>query len=326
MMKLSTMLAVDRAVDRHGKSLIAEQVLKAWEHDRDSVTFFRASANFIYLFSKGGKPFFLRFAASSERTREAIEAEIDILKWVAARGITLTPPVESGNGNFVETVETDLGTFHGVVFGRMDGSQLEIEDLDDGQFWKWGAALGMLHSALKEYTGPGISARSTWKDHLELIRTYLPQEQSSVWSEFERIASSLQALPVLADGYGLIHSDFELDNLYWQEQTIGVGDFDECSYAWYGMDLAFALRDLFRYHVDLNNRSFLAFVRGYRAEHGLDAELVSQLPLFLRMAKLFTYARLVRSMDLPLRAEDPAWLQALRAKLERWLDDYRASL
>jgi Ser/Thr protein kinase RdoA (MazF antagonist) len=326
MMKLSTMLAVDRAVDRHGKSLIAEQLLNPWEHDRDSVTFFRASANFIYLFHKAGKRFFLRFAADSERTREAIEAEIDILQWVAARGITVTPPIESRNGNFVETVETDLGTFHGVVFGGLDGSQLEFENLDEDHFWQWGAALGMLHSALKKYTGPGLSLRSTWRDHLELVRTYLPQEQSSVWPEFEQIASWLETLPVSPDSYGLIHCDFELDNLYWQERTIAIGDFDDCSRAWYGMDIAFALRDLFRYHIDLNSRSFLAFVRGYETEHGLDAELVSQLPLFLRMAKLLTYARIVRSMDLLPQIEDPAWLQALRVKLERWLDGYRASL
>lgn len=326
MMKLSTMLAVDRAVDRHGKSLVAEQILKQWEHDPGSVTFYRASANFIYLFRKGGKPFFLRFAAGSERTREAIEAEIDILKWVAARGIMVTLPVASNNDNFVETVVTDLGIFHGVVFGKLDGRQLEIEDLDYGQFWMWGVALGSLHSALNEYRGRGETARSTWRDHLELIRTYLPQEQSSVWAEFEQVASSLQALPVSPDSYGLIHSDFELDNLYWQDGTIGIGDFDECSYAWYGMDIAFALRDLFRYHVDLNSRSFLAFVRGYRTEHGLHDELMSQLPLFLRMAKLLIYAGIVRSIDLPPRTEDPAWLQSLRVKLENWVDNYRASL
>jgi len=97
-------------------------------------------------------------------------------------------------------------------------------------------------------------------------------------------------------------------------------------YAWYIMDIAFALRDLFRTRIDLNSRSFLTFVRGYRGQHVLDAELVSQLPLFLRMARLLTYARLVRAMDLPPCAEDPAWLQSLRLKFENWLDDYRASL
>jgi Ser/Thr protein kinase RdoA (MazF antagonist) len=82
----------------------------------------------------------------------------------------------------------------------------------------------------------------------------------------------------------------------------------------------------FIYHFRKGGKPFFAFVRGYRTQHGLHAELVSQLPLFLRMARLLIYAQLVRSMDLPPHAEDPAWLQSLRLKLETWLDDYRASL
>lgn len=326
MMKLSTMSTVDRTVDTHGESPIAAQILQQWEHDHGSVKFFRSSANFVYLFHKGGKPFFLRFADSSERTRETIKAEIDILQWVTVSGMTVTLPIESSNGNFVETVVTDLGTFHAVVFSKLEGTQLEIEDLDDGHFWEWGAALGKLHSTLENYAHADVSARSTWRDHLELVRAFLPEEKSAIRSEFEQIASSLEALPVTQDSYGLIHFDFELDNLYWQDQTIGIGDFDECSYAWYIMDVAFALRDLFRDRIDLNNRLFLAFVHGYRAHRALHDELVSQLPLFLRMARLLTYARLVRSMDLPPRADDPAWLQALRLKLENWLNDYKVSL
>lgn len=326
MMKLSIMRAVDRTVDSYGHSRVAAQILRQWEHDQGSITFFRSSANFVYRFSKGEEQFFLRFAHSSERTRETIQAEIDILQWVAARGIFVTPPIESSNGNFVETVETVLGAFHAVVFGRLEGSPLEIEDLDDSQFERWGAALGKLHSALEQYAGPGISARRTWRDDLEMVGASLAEEQSAVRSEFEQVASSLQALPVTRDSYGLIHCDFELDNLYWQGRRLGIGDFDDCLYAWYVMDIAFALRDLFRFRIDLNHRSFLAFVHGYRTQHGLPAELVSQLPLFLRMAGLLTYARIVRSVDFPLRIDEPARLQSLRLKLEMWLDDYRASL
>ena len=326
MMKLSTLLAVDGTVDTHGSSPIAEQILKQWDYEQGSVRFFRSSANFVYRFHKEGKPCFLRFAASSERTRDTIEAEIDILQWVARRGITVTSPLPSRNGNFVETVATDLGTFHAVVFAGLEGTQLEIEDLDDSQFGEWGAALGKLHSVVQSYAGSALSARRTWRDHLELVRAYLPEEKSAVRSEFEQVASSLQMLPVTHDTCGLIHFDFELDNLYWQDQTIGIGDFDDCSHAWYSMDIAFALRDLFREGIDLNNRAFLAFIRGYHTQHGLHAELVSQLPLFLRMAKLLTYARLVRTMDIPPHAGDPAWLHSLRLKFENWLDNYEASL
>ncbi|MHB8600332.1 MAG: phosphotransferase enzyme family protein [Ktedonobacteraceae bacterium] len=326
MMNLSTLCAVDSTVDTDGGSPIAEQILKQWDHEQGSAQFFRSSANFVYRFRKEGEPCFLRFAAATERTRDTIEAEIDILQWVARRGITVTSPLPSRSGNFVETVVTDLGTFHAVVFAGMEGTQLDIEYLNDSQFGEWGAALGKLHSAIQSYAGPALSTRSTWRGHLELIRAFLPEEKSAVRSEFEQVAFSLQALPVTHDACGLVHFDFELDNLYWQNQTIGIGDFDDCSYGWYIMDIAFALRDLFREGIDLNHKSFLAFIRGYRTQHGLHAELLSQVPLFLRMAKLLTYARLVRCMDLPPDAEDPAWLHSLCLKLENWLDDYKASL
>jgi Ser/Thr protein kinase RdoA (MazF antagonist) len=311
MMKLRTLLTVDSTVDTHGSSPIAERILTPWDYDQGSVQFFRSSANFVYRFRQGGKPCFLRFAASSERTRAMIEAEIDILQWVARRGLTVTTPLPSRNGSFVETVVTDLGIFHAVVFAGLEGSQLNIEDLNDAQFGEWGAALGKLHVALQSYTGSALSVRGTWRDHLEFVRAALPEETSAVRSEFESVAFSLQALPVTHDSYGLIHFDFELDNLYWQGQTIGIGDFDECTSAWYIMDIAFALRDLFRDGVDLNNQSFLAFLSGYRTQHGLHDDLVSNLPLFLRMAKLLTYARLVRAMDLPPHGGKPAWLHTL---------------
>ena len=52
----------------------------------------------------------------------------------------------------------------------------------------------------------------------------------------------LGALPVDRDRYGLIHFDFELDNLYWRDQTIGMLDFDDCAHYWYAADIAFWLK------------------------------------------------------------------------------------
>ena len=61
MMKLSTMLRVDSTVSTQGQSRIAEQILEQWEHEQGSAQFFRSSANFMYIFRKGGERFFLRF-------------------------------------------------------------------------------------------------------------------------------------------------------------------------------------------------------------------------------------------------------------------------
>ena len=111
MMKLSTMCKVDCMVGANGESPVAEQLLKDWEHDPGSVRFFRSSANFVYVLRNGGRECFLRFAESSERTRETIEAEMDILHWVADKGMAVALPMQSRNGNVVETIVTDLGTF-----------------------------------------------------------------------------------------------------------------------------------------------------------------------------------------------------------------------
>lgn len=75
MMKLSTMRTVDSTVDTYGSSPIAEQILTSWDHEQGSLRFFRSSANFVYSFRQGGKQCFLRFAATSERTRDTIEAD-----------------------------------------------------------------------------------------------------------------------------------------------------------------------------------------------------------------------------------------------------------
>src|ERR1700680_1792987 len=107
MMKLSTMCKVDCMVGANGESPVAEQLLQDWEQDPGSVRCFRSSTNFVYVLRNDGRECFLRFAESSERTRETIEAEIDILHWVADKGMVVASPVLSRNGNFVETVVTN---------------------------------------------------------------------------------------------------------------------------------------------------------------------------------------------------------------------------
>ena len=262
----------------------------------------------------------------SDRTIEIIEAEIDILNWVTKKGMIVASPVKSKNGNFVETVVMDEGTFHAVVFTALQGTQLEIEDLNNAQFQEWGATLGKLHTVTQTYQGSGVSKRKTWKEYVEWMRTSLSKDELTIRSELEQIASSLNKLPMTQNNYGLIHFDFELDNLCWQEQTIGMLDFDDCLYMWYVADIAFALRDLFKESVELQNINFLAFVRGYREQYLLDDALLSYLPLFIRFAKLLEYTKLVRSVDIPDSVAYPEWLRGLRLKLTNIMNAYKISL
>jgi Ser/Thr protein kinase RdoA (MazF antagonist) len=326
MMKLSTMLKVDSTVNTQWRSRIAEQILEHWEHDQGSAQFFRSSTNFVYVFCKGGKRSFLRFSESAERTGAAIEAEMALLCWLTSKGMRVTPPIASKNGRYVEKVETDLGTFHAVVFAELQGAQVNIEGLSTAQFEVWGATLGKLHAMMHLYQDPRLSARHTWRDHLNMAQIYLPKDEPGVQAEFDHITSWLSVLPVTETNYGLIHGDFELDNLFWQDDTIAMLDFDDCSYSWYVADVAFALRDLFETGVDRSLPSFRAFIRGYSEHHSLDEELIFHLPTFMRLANLITYARLVRAMDLTHDQNYPEAYTSLLSKLENWVQNYKASL
>ena len=327
MMRLSTMAKVDATIRADGSSPVAERILERWAYDRDSVQFFRSSANFIYRFRDQDRCRFLRFADSSERSREAIGTELAVLAAVAAAGLTVATPIASNHGNAVETVETEWGTFHAVVFPALAGDQHELDALDDSGFRQWGAALGRLHAATSALAI--LPARPTWRDHLEFIQAYLPNDSSSLRAEYEDIAAALAALPMGRDVYGLAHCDFELDNLIWSQAGLGMLDFDDCSYLWYAGDVAFALRDLFESGADTSNPRFVAFVDGYRTHHSLDEASIARLPLFLRYARLLTFARLVRSMNLTVGeelAEQPEWLLHLRRKLLDRMEAYRVSI
>ncbi len=133
-------------------------------------------------------------------------------------------------------------------------------------------------------------------------------------------------LPVGPDSFGLIHFDFELDNLLWQEERPWIIDFDSCAWCWYAADIAFALRDLFADRADRVDQSdprFLSFVEGYRQARQIAQAELDRIPLFLRLHNMITYAGLQRSLEGGSRPDDPDWLAALRKKLMQKQDAYR---
>jgi Ser/Thr protein kinase RdoA (MazF antagonist) len=323
-MRLSTMWRVDRAVTRDGRNPVAGEIARRWKHRSGSVRFFRSSANFVYSLRANG-PCFLRFADETERSRTTIEAEVDLLNRLAGAGVPVARPVPSLLGNLVETVSTDRGTYNACVFPALSGAQHEIEALDPAQFRSWGAALGRLHAAIHTYPNSRSSAHPSWEDRLLAVGAYL-DDGGPVARERERVAAALAEVEVTNGNYGLVHSDFELDNLFWNGEVSGIIDFDECTRDWYAADIASALRDRFPRGFDPADEAFLAFVEGYRRHFELDADSLSALPTFIRFGALLLFGKVARALDLPGDEEYPDWLLGLGRKLEGRMDAYTRSL
>lgn len=333
-MKLSLMWRVLNTLDENWSLPLAEAILQDWRYDPGTIRFVRASANFVAKFQSGGKPYFLRFNECDERSRDAIEAEARLVAWLGEKGLRVAAPVLSKAGRYVETVETDLGHFNAVVFTGLEGPHIELEEMSLSHLHTWGAALGELHSAMKSYCDPSLAMRASWREHLELTRPYIDRGDALLLAEWGEIADWVTTLPANPDDFGMIHFDFESDNLCWKDDRVGILDFDDCAHYWYVADIAYALRDLFKVGtgfsvygpIDYEDERLKSFLAGYRESTAINEELLSQLSMFLRLHGLYFYGRITRALDLPKGKELPAWLERLNAKLHSSLEAYRESL
>ncbi|MFC4409038.1 phosphotransferase enzyme family protein [Chungangia koreensis] len=324
MMRLSLMKRVVDTVDEEWRSPLAFELMENWGYDVGEVYYWRASANFIFVCKRDGKTYFLRFNDGNERTIEEIESELNVIQYLAEHSIRVAQPVKSKNDRYIETVQTELGTFHAVLFEEAVGEHLEFEELIEEQFFLWGSSLGELHEVLKKAPVVLQDGRSSWSDHLDFAERSLPQKDQATRNEIHFLREWAKNLEKTEDNFGLIHYDFELDNLKVKDHQISILDFDDCASYWYVADIVYALRDAGEF--DVHSPNIQKFMGGYRERTQLDDKLMEEAEGFSRMHRLLMYAKLIRTVDIEESADHPEWLTNLREKLVRKIEEYRQSL
>jgi Ser/Thr protein kinase RdoA (MazF antagonist) len=323
MMKLSTMKTFFKTMDEKWFSPVAEEILSFWEHDPGSNRIIRASSNFVCSFQNEGQRRILRFVAAEERLEAAIQAEMDFLNHLAGRGLRVNRPVLSRTNRPVETIKTSAGVFHAMVLEVLEGKQFETDEFSPEMITNWGRALGELHNASQGYP---TSGRATWKDYLNRLDQELPASDGTARRALYLLNTHLGELPVREDNFGLIHYDFEADNLIWANDIPGIIDFDDCAAYWFAADIAYALRDLFNdraSQVDLNHPVFQDFIRGYRSVRPIGDEEIAQIPILFLMLNLRMYAELDDIVAEDGKADEPEWAAELRQKLAGMQAKYR---
>jgi Ser/Thr protein kinase RdoA (MazF antagonist) len=304
---------------------LAQMLLKNWEYDEPSLDMFqyyRISANAIYPFARNGEVCLLRFCPTSEKTKESLAAELDFISYLRSHHYNALEPVASKTGEELVQQSTPWGDYFAGVFKRVKGEQLSEIPLDDNIVVIFGSALGLLHKLSTEYA-PAKSKRWTHVDALNWIETTLgniPSEGSSL-EEVTFLRESFSRLPMNQANYGLVHYDFELDNVFYDHMTesCSVIDFDDAMYHWYVMDIEQALDSLKEAigEHEFHQKEAL-FLDGYRSQFDIAEELWGIMPLLRRFANLYGYARIMRSIQEHWENE-PEWLVELRAKLDQSL-------
>lgn len=297
---------------------LAQNILSRWEHDQDHLHLldhFRISANAVYPYKNKGTLHFLRFAPHGEKEEEQIGAELEFLRYLCANEYPCLTPVESRLGNELEVVELPQGRYYATAFVGVPGKSLARQNLTPELLYSWGQAMGRLHRASAAYT-PRTYMRHSHVERLRYMSDVLaafPDERAAR-KELGALTDVLDTLPQTPATYGLIHYDFETDNVIYDPLTeaLNVIDFDDAVYHWFAMDVTTALAS---YEGDAPALACEQFVAGYRAEHPLDEEQLALMPIFRRYQDLYLFARALRSASDSGFGEEPPWMTNLRSRL-----------
>ncbi len=306
---------------------LAMMLLENWTYDESSLELldlFRISANAIYPFKKNGELLLLRFAPSSEKKRGNIDAELDFIDYLHSRGYNALEIEPSKTGDRLIAESTPWGDYYASVFKRVRGTQIADMELGNDLLNTFGKSLGRLHALSHEYLNPKTK-RWDFMDVLNWIEQAL-QNLSKVKPallEVQLLKKVFSSLPKTPTNYGLIHYDFELDNVFYETDTntCSVIDFDDSMYNWYVADIERTLESIKENTAEKDYMQKRAvFIAGYRSEFEISDEELKLCPVFRRFADLYGYTRCMRSVQEKWNNE-PEWLLGLRSTLAALMND-----
>ncbi|TCZ76615.1 hypothetical protein E0485_13570 [Paenibacillus albiflavus] len=309
---------------------LAEMLLKNWKYDPESIELFqyyRISSNAIYPFRFEGKTHLLRFAPVVEKNKDNVLAEFEFIAYLRDNGCGVLETVQSCAGEELVEVQTPWGAYYASVFKRVSGVQLDRTDLNDTIIYRYGQALGKLHRLSSQYTPVG-APRWSYGDVLDWIEDQLRDlpNETKTRMEVAILRDYFDKLPKSPSHYGLIHYDFEFDNVFYDQESGGCNiiDFDDAMYHWYVMDLVQVFECLHEFiPSEVYNEKMQCFIDGYRTEYDLPSDWETIVPACKRFAGLYGYARTLRSIA-DSWDHEPEWLMNLRARLAERMEEEAA--
>jgi len=301
---------------------LARHALTHWPHDADTLPdrlrWFRISSNAVYPFDRDGRLCFLRLSPSEEKESRELVGEIDFLEYLNRRGYPAMRPIPADNGERLLALDTPWGLWYASAFEGVPGQALEDVPMTPLLAGEYGAALGRLHMLSMRYYTP--IRRRSHNDVLDWVGQVfdahaVPEKMRAALVETRQ---RLSELPCTCARYGLVHYDFEPDNVFWDGETCSAIDFEDGMLHFWAVDVVQALDEL-------DTEWHEAFLHGYRAACP-DAEVDErEFPLMRRFRDLYSCARLLHCLSEKPAAE-PEWMPQLTARLEMSLTELMRSI
>jgi Ser/Thr protein kinase RdoA (MazF antagonist) len=141
-----------------------------------------------------------------------------------------------------------------------------------------------------------------------------------VKNEIYEIRNLLQKIPQNKSNFGLIHGDYEFDNVFYDKNTkkYSIIDFGSSIYHWYAMDIEITLNNI-KEELPQNDYEKMKklFINGYNLEYQINEDEIKHFPLFKRFENLRKYIGLKISLE-ETWDNEPLWILELRENLNKY--------
>ncbi len=304
---------------------LARECLALYDYDEESLeemlSYFRISSNAIYPFrNKKDKAevYFLRLSPSEEKAFADVSSEILLIQWLNEKGFPAMRPIAMKTGEFAKEIRTKWGTYNVSCFAKVSGDSLEDTEGNLDIVRGYGRILGQFHRLMKEY--PYSKKHQSHKDLLKEIgaRLQMYGAPETVCAAYKVVCNELELLTISSANYGVIHYDFEPDNVFYDAKgdTFSVIDFDDAIRCWYALDIVRALDALADVVDDCDmEHAERVFLEGYQEETDLTAEQIDSFSLMRRLVCLQEYMTIRHVLSEAIR-EMPDWMKGLIQKLQ----------
>jgi amicoumacin kinase len=279
----------------------------------------------VYGFTQHGQDFVVKYTLPTVRSFSNLQGQVDWLNFLATHGAPVSRPISSINGEMVEQLPINESLVSVICYEHAPGERPQNSTWTAEFFQRWGQVMGKLHALSTHYTPPQQHRRiNHWHESASYDRQTIPAEQSRVLEKFDALQHYLHVLPKDRHAYGVIHGDFQANNLLVDKGLLRVIDFDNCEYNWFVMDIATSLYfTLWERPAEQSNAAFASFVLenmlvGYAREHSLGPEWVEQIPHFLKVVEMNIYIAIHEHNQAVLQSHPEAVPPKHRALLSRY--------
>jgi Ser/Thr protein kinase RdoA (MazF antagonist) len=292
----------------------------------DSIRLLDGFESFIYEFSRPGGEYILRIGHSNRRSPDLIRGEVDWINFLSDGGSTVARAVFSSAGNLVEPVDDGQGgQFLCTAFVKARGGPARKEHINDRLFLNYGRLMGRMHALTKTYrvTNPAWK-RPEWDAPSNLYADmWMPEKYAHLLPKYRSLLAHLTSLPCEAAGYGMIHQDAHLGNLFVDEDyTLTLFDFDDCVYGHFIYDIAMVVFYIVGWGRDdipgFIGHFMPVFLQGYREYNRLDPYWLTELPHFLKLREIDLFAAILFSVgETPTHPWSARYMRGRRERIEQ---------